>query len=684
MPEYPTKNTQDRAEESAASSGNQLPLVSALSPRALVIGVICVAITCVVVCFAELVDGQIQIGYLQLPPVVIGMLSLILAAQAVLSHLSPRLRLKSHELFTIYAMMLLAAMISSRGLLEKLIPLLVVPNYFANTSNDWRDLFFSHIPKWAVPFDLHGPINQYVATRFFDSLRPGERLPWNLWVIPLLAWGVLVIFMFTAFLCLAALIRRQWADNEKLSFPLIQLPLEMVKGVSGATGKSSQEGFLKNRITWIGFSIPALIFTFNGFHQWYPSVPQIPVDINLMSYFTQPPWNSMLMLHMYFSFAAIGFFYLLPTDLLFSLWFFFLVIRAEDVITAMLGYQPEVMPMYGDIRAFVAYQLMGCYFMLVGYMAWTARPHLAAIWRAAWGRRHLNDPDDSNELLPYRFAFWGLISSVIGCTAWFTLFGMSWWLALFEICVVLFIVEIVLARSTSEGGMLMTETCFRPTDVYRMFGNVHDLGAANMTGIAFLDAVWMRDQRGLPITAFLDSMKFADGVRVKRRSLLWVFGLAFIVAIVVAGYLHITLPYRIGADQMYGYVYQGNPVWAFNDAAIVLQGNRGPLPWFDTLNFFIGAFITMIMVFLRTELIWFPLHPLGYALSGSWTIAVFWFPCMAAWLCKSLILRYGGMRLYSKARPFFLGMVLGEFTLGVLWSIPCIFWRTPTPFFPWP
>ena len=29
--------------------------------------------------------------------------------------------------------------------------------------------------------------------------------------------------------------------------------------------------------------------------------------------------------HIYLSLAAIGFFYLLPTDLLFSLWFFFLV-----------------------------------------------------------------------------------------------------------------------------------------------------------------------------------------------------------------------------------------------------------------------------------------------------------------------------------------------------------------------
>ena len=67
--------------------------------------------------------------------------------------------------------------------------------------------------------------------------------------------------------------------------------------------------------------------------------------------------------------------------------------------------------------------------------------------------------------------------------------------------------------------MLMTETSFRPVDIFRMVGDVRNLGGGNITGMAFLDGLWMRDQRGLVLTGFLDSMKFADGVRVRRRSL---------------------------------------------------------------------------------------------------------------------------------------------------------------------
>ena len=67
----------------------------------------------------------------------VGMLVLLLAVQGILTRLSDRLRLKPHELFTIYVMMLLASMVSSRGLLQKLIPLLVVPNYNATAENGW-------------------------------------------------------------------------------------------------------------------------------------------------------------------------------------------------------------------------------------------------------------------------------------------------------------------------------------------------------------------------------------------------------------------------------------------------------------------------------------------------------------------------------------------------------------------
>jgi hypothetical protein len=670
---------------SEAGASRHPPAAAAFSPRALIVGIACVVLTCVLVCYAELVVGKIQIGFLQLPPVVIGMLVLLLGVQSLFARASPRLRLRPHELFTVYVMMLLAAMVSSRGLLEKLIPLLVVPNYDATFENRWARLLFPSIPRWVVPFDPHGDPKQWVTARFFEGLRAGEHVPWQFWVVPLLAWALFVGLMFWGFLCLAVLLRRQWVDNEKLTFPLVQLPLEMIRGEAVGVGGAAraQGGFLKNRLTWFGFALPALIFGLNGLHQWYPSVPEFPIDIDLNALLPDPPWNGIGYTHLFLSFAAVGFFYLLPTDLLFSLWFFFLLVRLQEVQATALGYQPESMPMY-PCSLFIGYQAMGCYAVLVASMLWAARPHLKQVWRSAIQNPKSKIQNGEDELLSYRAAFWGLVASLLLSAGWLTMLGMAYWLALFELVVLLFGVVLVMARSTSEAGMLMTETSFRPMDLYRMFGDVRGLGAANVTGLAFLDGVWMRDQRGLLLTGFLDSMKLADGVRVRRRSLLGIFALALVVALLVAGYLHIALPYRLGAVQMYDYVYRGNPVWAFSDAAAVLSGSKQPLPAYAPVSFGVGAGVTMMLVTLRTHVLWFPLHPLGYALAPTWTIIVFWFPCLVAWLCKVFILRYGGMKIYAAARPFFLGMVLGEFTMAVLWTLPSLVYRTPTPAMPWP
>lgn len=671
-----------QAAPTQASPGSPpLEAASALSPRALLIGACCAALTSLFVCYAELVVAKIQIGFQQLPPVVVGMLVLLLGGQQALRTVWRRAALAAREIYTIYVMMLLAAMVSSRGVLEKLVPLLPSANYYANPGNGWRLKLFPNIPRWAVPWDPAGPIRQWVSVRFYEGLRPGESIPWRLWFMPLASWALFVCLILTAYLCMAVILRRQWADNEKLSFPLAQLPLEMIRaGAADETGDSAN--FMGRPLTWLGFAIPAVVFGLKGLHQYAPSFPDVPTEFDLNTLFTQPPLNQMNMLEMFVSFAAIGFFYLLPADLLFSLWFFFLWTRVEDVLAAMWGYQPQMLPLYG-CRVYQGYEIMGAYFALAGTMAYSALPHLKRVARSAFTRSRL--PEEAGEVISYRTALWGLIGAIALMLVWLRIFGVALWLSAFAVFVALFVVTLVMARSTSEAGMLMTETSFRPIDVYRMVGDPARLGAANVTGLAMLDAVWFRDQRGLVLTGFLDSMKLSDGARVRKRSLLGVFALAIAVAFLVGGYLHVSLPYHFGAANMYDYAYQGNPIWALSDAAHTLSNPRPPSYTWNSANFAIGAAIALALAAMRSRFYWFPFHPLGFALSGSWTMIVFWFPCLAAWVIKTLVLRYGGMRMFRQLRPLFLGMVLGEFTMAVLFTLPAVVNRyTPTPSFPWP
>jgi hypothetical protein len=647
-----------------------------ISFRGFAIGLVAAAAVSLIVSYAELKIKYIQIGFLQLPPAVVGMFVFLLIASSWAARVRKQFGLSPQELLTVYCMMLFSSMISSRGLLEKVLPLLVTPAYFANEANGWAKFYFPNIKQWMVPFDRAQPLQnspQLVAKRFFEGLRGGETIPWHQWIGPLLAWGVLALLVFGAFMCLASIIRRQWVDNEKLSFPLAQLPLEMIRD-------DRETGFFRNRLTWIGFAVPAVVFTVNGLHGWFPSVPEVTLTTNLGQYATNPPVNAIGYTPMFVSFAAIGFLFMLPVEILFSLWFFFVLTRVQQVIGASYNMEMMEMPIY-PTKLFIGYQVMGAYFVLAGYLLWVSLPHLKKVIRGALGVEKVND---SNELLPYSAAFAGLILCVLGAALWLRLAGMSPWLAVFELVIFIFIVATVMARSTAEGGLLMTETSFRPVDVYRLFAPTSSLGPANMTVLAFVDAGFFRDLRGLVLTGFLDGLRIGDGARIRRRAFLPVFIAAILIAMVVGGIFQIWLPYKEGGIHLYDYAYASNNKWGFMDYEPAMRGAVSRISWQAPFFFVVGIAVTVFLAYMRYAFFWWPLHPLGYALCASWTMIVFWFPCLIAWIIKSNVMKYGGMRTYVRARPFFLGMIMGEFSMAVVWTIVSWAANAPAPAFPWP
>jgi hypothetical protein len=102
------------------------------------------------------------------------------------------------------------------------------------------------------------------------------------------------------------------------------------------------------------------------------------------------------------------------------------------------------------------------------------------------------------------------------------------------------------------------------------------------------------------------------------------------------------------------------------------------------LKFFgIGTAVTTFLIIMRHLYWWWPLHPIGYALAFSWNLMAYWLSILAAWAIKFPLMRYAGVRSYRKARPFFLGLILGEFTMALLWTMLNWLADVPAPYFPW-
>jgi hypothetical protein len=246
--------------------------IHGLRARALLVAIPLLIGICFISVYADMVSKKVQFGVLQLaPPAVIGLFLLALLNRG-LTRLLRREWLNRGDIVIIYAMLLVGVMVSTRGVIEKLIPPLAYLPYYATTENKLNQTLTQHLPGFAVPFEPQGnisPAPEWIRT-YFEAVRAGEPIPYDVWVGPLLAWFGLIACVIWCFACLATILRRQWMDNEQLRFPLTTLPLAIINNeVEG-------QPFFSNRTMWLGFAFSAAVFTLNGLRANFPDCRSSP------------------------------------------------------------------------------------------------------------------------------------------------------------------------------------------------------------------------------------------------------------------------------------------------------------------------------------------------------------------------------------------------------------------------
>lgn len=626
--------------------------------------------------YADMVSRAVQFGVLQFAPPALAALFALALCNRLLSKLLKRTWLSRADLLVVYAMMLTGVLISTRGLVEKLVPPLAYLPYYATRENGLNEAITQHLPAWAVPFSPSVQAGDAPAAirDYFEKVGPGQPIPWHVWVGPLCAWLVLFGCVIMVFACLATILRRQWMDNEQLRFPLTALPLAIIRDeVEG-------EPFFRNRTMWLGFAFAAFVFLINGLAKNNPAWPPFVTRFDFNPFFTERPFNQIDSTSAWFSLAAIGFAYFLPTDLLFSLWFFFVFMRVQDVIATMLGGIPTGIVTH-NARVFTGYQAAGAYVVLVLAQFRIGWPHFKAVWQTAFGRH--KPLDDSGELMSYRTAILGLGLSFLGIILWLSIAGMSPWLAALQMGIYLFFVAMVMSRAVCEAGLLMTETSFLPAHLIALVHPMPSLGATNLSIMAMTNIAFTRDLRGVLLSPLLDNQKMAGELGMKQRSLLLPIASSIVLSAVVSTAFFLYLNYTQGGISLYGYP-NSNAGNMYNLAKSQMSASSPPADATCYGGFGMGIVITMLLVAMRARFAWFPFHPLAYAIAPTWAMYVFWFPFFLAWAIKSLVLRFGGINTFRKVAPFMLGLILGEFMTAVFWALGNMLRGWSAPDFPWP
>ena len=116
--------------------------------------------------------------------------------------------------------------------------------------------------------------------------------------------------------------------------------------------------------------------------------------------------------------------------------------------------------------------------------------------------------------------------------------------------------------------------------------------------------------------------------------------------------------------------------------AIKSPGNPFFVKHPEETGFFGGGMALMgLLIFLRHRYTWWPFHPVGLAISGSYLARRTSFTVFVAWLIKLVMLKVGGPAFYRKSRPLFVGLLAG-YVVGVaittILSVPNRHRLTPT------
>ena len=155
--------------------------------------------------------------------------------------------LEPQEILVIFSMLLMVSAVSTGGLLISLIPHIAGFANYATPENEWGSKVLPLLPDGIVIKD------RSALKGFFEGLGPGEPVPYGAWISPLCAWLVLLSAFYFTTISIVVILRKRWVEQERLSFPLAQLPLTMVAGEPG------DRPLLHNGIFWFGFGVSGLV-----------------------------------------------------------------------------------------------------------------------------------------------------------------------------------------------------------------------------------------------------------------------------------------------------------------------------------------------------------------------------------------------------------------------------------------
>jgi len=574
-----------------------------------------------------------------------------------------RVGLTRRELLAVFSIVLVGSPLVSHGVLFWMIPKVIAYYYAAQIHPLWATTFLPLVPAWFAPS------TPAAVNGFFEGQ---AAVPWSQWWLPLGAWSSFLVCLFVATLCAMSLLQRQWITNERLAFPIAQIPLEMVAQPEGGEGRANRLPIVW--MFWIGVLMSLALTFLSTLSSKLPAIPSIPLGpVPLMQWRKVGPLAGLGEIDLVLWPGMIAIAFLIPKELSFSAWFFWLVRLGLTVIAIAAGQAPRLPEdWYESTFPAPYYQGGGAALALFVWVLWIARHHLRRALRTTFGRR--STAAEVDEPLPYRWAVIGLALSF----AWLVAFC---WLAgcrlIFAVGLVALIIGyyIMWARIRAETGL-----GFIPFPLEIQNGLTSLLGTSSLRPreiVTLISTRWAYfpgfGESSEVITGnTLESFKIADAARINARRLTAALVAGFLVALAGGAIVVLKGIYHYGYFNLAMGGAYGWPSWQTrNDGERIftfLQNPTGPDAG-AIAAVAAGAAVAAILGIMRLRFWWWPFHPIGYIAANCWGMHWYYMPFLVGWAWKTLVIRYGGLRLYRAMVPLAIGLIVGDQLNGGIWVI---------------
>lgn len=638
-----------------------------IRPRALVGGTLLGVAVCAVTPFAN--------SYLRTTPLAGGHFPLaaffvFFASAVLLSLLAKATRraplLSGPELLAAWALMVVVSGIGFTGLVRTFFINITAPAHFADASNNWAELL-PFLPQALYPRDpavlnaVYGGLPDKAGLTVLQTL---ERIPWDVWLPVLGAWCVFILLGYATLFCLASLFTTQWVVNERINFPLLQMP----KLLAEAYDEQRLFAFLGDPFLLSGLCVPLFIHTLGGLAAHFPTVPALPTEILAGSYFPATGFLSGFQKLKIFIYPAfIGFAFITTRQVSFSFWLFFLLAGLLAGILQASGVQiPDsaLGTLYGPVISRPEEtQVIGASIVFFCFMIWLARTYLL---ETVMQCLRPGTPSPGAGWLSPRASLLGTAAGLAALCGWSAFWGMGLGPSVM-LYAAFFTVMLVVARLVCQGGIPYASLNTAPSDATLSLFGSGPLGNMGLVLGMSLQKMLFVDVRESLLPSLMHAGKISE--RMGRRGFMGLALAAAVLLAVAASFLGMLyLCHRHGIQELDMDWATRTTQTVFANSRRLLDAPQAPDPWV-LLFILAGAVVMSVLVLCYYLFPWWPIHPIGYMLAFSSSMRILWFSFLVGWACNTLCLRYGGTFLYRRVRLFFIGLIIGDFCMGAFWAM---------------